>query len=101
MKETANSPAWKTARAEEEINTLVTSGLFQGSPLQRQKELAGQVLTRLEEDGLIARLSYDLAGAVFSFQYADATLGGVQLKRPAHPSELPMNGTLLYPESSP
>lgn len=82
----------KTAFVDEKLDALVASAPYEGGSIQERKELASQVLSELENNGYIYQLSFDGQAGLFSFQYADRTLGGLQIKASTNrPGELPMN----------
>lgn len=77
---------------DEKINELMISAPYCEGSFQERKELAFQMLLQLKQDGYIFHLTYDELNTLFSFQYADMSLGGIQIKNFNHrPDNLPMN----------
>ena len=82
----------RTAFVDEKINELMISAPYCEGSFQERKELAFQMLLQLKQDGYIFHLTYDELNTLFSFQYADMSLGGIQIKNFNHrPDNLPMN----------
>lgn len=64
---------------DEQIQELIKSDAYKNGTISERKKLVGEQLHQLAYDGYISHLLYDKQNALFSFQYADASLGGIQL----------------------
>lgn len=85
------APQDQTAYADEKIDQLIAGADYRAGSLQERKELAQAVLTQLEQEQYISRLSYQEDQALFSFRYADGSLGGVSLRDFSQGDGPPMN----------
>ena len=82
----------KMEYVDEKITELTTSSAYQDGTLQQRQALADELLTGLAKDGYITDLVYDELGEMYSFQYADGSLGGLMLKDfRTPPGAIPMN----------
>ena len=74
------------------LNDLYRADNYKNGTRNQRKELAGEILSRMEKDGYISQVYYDEDTRSYSFQYADGSLGGVSLKSfAAEEGKEPMN----------
>lgn len=69
----------KVAFTNDEIGRLIESDDYIKASFEEKKELAYTLLNKLEKQGYIKGLYYDKNNKLFSFQYANDTLGGIQM----------------------
>lgn len=82
----------KVDYVDEKIGELITSDLYREGSLEKREELSSTMLSQLKEEGYIVNLSYSKTDRLFSFQYADGTLGGIKIEDFSSNSDaLPMN----------
>lgn len=93
LKKTAeNSFPQDMSSVDEQIQGLIKSDAYKNGTILERKKLVGEQLRQLAYDGYISHLLYDKQNALFSFQYADGSLGGIQLTDFNHQfSSLPIN----------
>lgn len=65
---------------DNEISTVLNSDQYKNSNQKEREDLISKILKDLEKEKLIKNLSYDNKNYLFSFQYVDNSLGGVQLQ---------------------
>lgn len=70
----------RAMQAEEQIGSLLDSEAYAAAPEEERRRMAAALLEQLERDRCIRNLTYDEENRLFSFQFADKTLGGVSLK---------------------
>ena len=82
----------KIELVDEKIHELIASDMYAEASFQERENLVSTMLMQLEQDRYIFHLSYDKTGGLFSFQYADRTLGGVRIDDFSQQvDELPIN----------
>ena len=93
LKKTAeNSFPQDMSSVDEQIQGLIKSDAYKNGTILERKKLVGEQLRQLAYDGYISHLLYDKQNALFSFQYADGSFGGIQLTDFNHQfSSLPIN----------
>lgn len=69
----------KVKHVDEQIAALTADTAYQDGTLEERRDLAQAALTQLEKEGYLTQLNYDGEQDLFSFQYADGSLGGVYL----------------------
>ena len=65
-------------RADQEIAALVDTEAFQNGSLQEREALAFGLMSELRKGGCVSDVFYE--DGLFSFQYADGTLGGLMIE---------------------
>lgn len=77
---------------DDQIQELIKSDAYKNGTILERKKLVGEQLRQLAYDGYISHLLYDKQNALFSFQYVDGSLGGIQLTDfDHHFNSLPIN----------
>ncbi len=69
----------KVDLVNDEIGQLIESDDYIKASIEEKEEFASILLNKLENQGYIKGLYYDKENSLFSFQYADGTLGGIQM----------------------
>jgi len=73
--------AAQTARAEELLSEVIESDDFADADLEERRDLVEEILDECYEEGLIQEeAEYDKSTKLYTFTYADDTLGGVSLE---------------------
>lgn len=74
------------------LKELSESSNYKESGLKERKEKMETILIELQQRGYITNLSYDEDTYLFSFQFSDGSLGGMNVKGfETRPGELPTN----------
>ena len=82
----------KVDYVDEKIEELITCDLYREGSLEEREKMSSMMLSQLKKEGYIAHLSYSSTDGLFSFQYADGTLGGIKIEDfNSNPSDLPIN----------
>ncbi len=76
----SESPDSKAAYAQEQIDQMMDSKNYQQADKQEKTKMAKTVLKELESRQYIKNLYYDESGELFSFEYANGILGGIQMR---------------------
>lgn len=86
------NPQEQMTYVNNKIKKLSESNNYKESGLKERKEQMEVVLTELKQSGYITNLSYDENTYLFSFQFSDGSLGGMNVKGfETRPGELPTN----------
>lgn len=90
--ESAETAEDRVAVVDDKMNEVLESEEYgQMSPAER-RELVSDILRKLEQAGYITGLTFDEGSGMYSFTYADGTLGGWQIEDFSGQDDLlPMN----------
>ena len=64
---------------DEQIDVLLQSDAYVYADFEQKKELANELLLHLQQEKLISHCTYSEENSLFSFEYADHSLGGISL----------------------
>jgi hypothetical protein len=75
----AKSQEERTDCADERIRELLDDAAYRDGDAETRKALAAEVLHALEKEHCIKALYYDPKNQMYSYQYADGSLGGLTM----------------------
>lgn len=82
----------KVEYVDEKMNEALASDKYREMSLTERREFADDLLSQFEQEGYITGLQYNEDGLMYSFEYADGTLGGWRIEDfSSKEGVLPMN----------
>jgi hypothetical protein len=68
------------AYTDKQIEDITASTAYKDADTEGRKRMISLLLKQLRKERVIVQYSYDKDGELFSFEYVDGSLGGVQLR---------------------